>query len=442
MKPGARDTAFALGSRVGVLAIGLAIQSTLAWALGPEGRGSYAVCLLFATILGTVFTFGMDRAGQYFAASGRLAVPDSVRAMIAALLAGSALGVAVGWALISLDLPFFAKASRSSFYVSLSVIPFVAVQNAFVMVLIGMRKIGLVAIVTITSVAVQLAAALALVLGLGLGVQGALWSVVIADTVTIAVALGAFRREGWLRAGRVTLSSMGALAGYGVRYYVAKLSTMVHFRVGTLLLAFFVSPAEIGLFAAASQLTGRVTLISKAVEMALFPRVAGDERGRPELVARSGRVTMLAVAAVLCLLVALSWPIVAVVLSPEFLPAVPLIWIVAPGVLARSGANVLMTFYMATNRPAVCSWSVGLGMAANVLAILVLLPRFGLAGAAWAMTIGYVMSWSILLAAFHRSTGRGVVETWRPRRGDVVLLLDGVRQVCSVALRRRPAEGA
>ncbi len=442
MRNGASDAALALGSRVGVLLFSLAIQSALAWALGPEGRGSYAVCLLFATILATAFTFGVDRAGQYFSASGRMEVSDSVRAMLVALAVGSVMAAVVGRALLELDLPFFEKAGRSSFYVALVVVPFVAIQNSLVMILIGKRRMVAMAIVSLASVLVQLVAALVLVVWLRLGVNGALWSIVAAELVTIVVALAMLGREGWLARGPTTWSHIRSLLGYGVRYYVAKLSTMVHFRIGTLILAFFVSPMEIGFFAAASQLVARVTLVSKSVEMALFSRIAVDREGRADLVAASARVTTLAAAALLGLITALSWPIVVIILSPQFMPSIPLIWIIAPGVLVRSTSNVLMAYFMATNRPAVCSWSIGVGMLVNFLGIVVMLPVMGLAGAAWAMTAGYVVSGAILVDAFRRSTRMKLGETWRPRRDDVVMLADGMRMVIRSALRRRPAGGA
>lgn len=436
MRTGAGDTALALGSRVGVLVFSLAIQSTLAWALGPDGRGSYAVCLLFATVLATVFTLGVDRAGQYFAASGKMDVADSVRAMMVALVFGSLLAAALGRAMLELNLSFFAKADRSSFNVALVVIPFIAIQNSLVMILIGMRKMVAMTVVSLTSVVTQLVAAVILVLILRLGVDGALWSIVAAELLTIGVAVAYLRREGWVTRGRTTCAQMSQLLGYGVRYYVAKLSTMVHFRIGTLILAFFVPPMQIGFFAAASQLVARVTIVSKSVEMALFARIAIDREGRPELVAQSARVTMLAAAALLGLITALSWPIVVVILSPQFMPSLPLIWIIAPGILVRSGANVLMTYFMATNRPSICSWSIGIGMLANFVGILALLPTFGLAGAAWAMTIGYVVSGAVLFEAFRRATGEAFLDTWRPRRDDVVMLVDGVRHVITTTLRR------
>ncbi|MCK5596093.1 MAG: hypothetical protein KAJ04_01480, partial [Candidatus Eisenbacteria sp.] len=68
---GARDTAITFFTRLSVMAASLGIQSALAWLLGPAGRGSYAVCILFAMMLGVVFALSVDRAGQYLIASGR-----------------------------------------------------------------------------------------------------------------------------------------------------------------------------------------------------------------------------------------------------------------------------------------------------------------------------------------------------------------------------------
>jgi O-antigen/teichoic acid export membrane protein len=440
MKGGARDTAIALSARLGVLALSVGIQSTLAWMLGPGGRGSYAVCLLFATLLSTAFTLGMDRAGQYFAASGRMDVSESVRATIASMIIGSLAAIAVGRLLMLSDLSFFAKADRSSFYVALAIIPVAALQNSLVMLLVGMRRIGWMAVVSLTSVAVQLAAALVLVLGLRLGVNGALLSVIVAGAAAIAVALRLLARAGWASRGPVSWAAIKALAAYGVRYYVAKLSNLVHFRVGTLILAFFAGAPEIGLFAAASQLVSKVTLISKAVETALYARVASDEGGRPLLVAQTVRVTVLAAGLLLVLITALSRPIVTVVLSPRFLSSLPLIWIIAPGILVRSASNVLMAYFMGTNRPAVCSWSIGLGVLVNVVGIVALLPPLGLSGAAWAMTAGYAMSGLVLVASFRRVTGTRLADLWKPRRGDLVAVAEAIRGVRG-ALGRQPTVG-
>ena len=50
--------------RIGLVVPGLLVQGLLAWLL-PEGRGSYAVCLVFGTLLGMLFTPGAQSGAQY-----------------------------------------------------------------------------------------------------------------------------------------------------------------------------------------------------------------------------------------------------------------------------------------------------------------------------------------------------------------------------------------
>ncbi len=66
---GGKETLIVFATQLWTLAVGLGTQSVLAWMLGPAGRGEYAVCMLFGGIFGVIFTFGTDRAAQYFVMS-------------------------------------------------------------------------------------------------------------------------------------------------------------------------------------------------------------------------------------------------------------------------------------------------------------------------------------------------------------------------------------
>jgi O-antigen/teichoic acid export membrane protein len=419
---GARDSAIAFGSKLVLLVVSVGVQSGLAWWLGPEGRGSYAVCLMFAVILSAVFTLGVDRAGQYYMASKRMAAPTAVWTATVTLLVGAAVAMLVGWAVTRLDIAFLDRAQSSSFALSLVLIPFLTLHNAFVMMLVGGRRLGQMAIVSVLNVCVHLVATFVLVFVLRLAVNGALGAVLAANTASVGLAAFYLARGGSLRPARVRSSDVRALLSYGLRFFVAKMGNLVQFRIGVLVVAFFVPAGDVGLFAAASALISRVTLLPDALNMAVLPRVAGDSRGRPELVAQVSRITMVAVGAALIVLVALGRPIVTVFLSREFLPALPLIWIIAPGMLLRAASKVLMPYFMGTGRPAVCSWSVAVGTIINIGALISLLPLVGLPGAAWAMTLGYLGSSLVLAAAFLKTTGLGAAESWRVRRGDLALL--------------------
>ncbi len=422
MTSGTKDTQIAFASKVVVLLVSLAVQSSLAWLLGTDGRGSYAVCLLFATLLGTVLSFGIDTAGQYYVASGRMKRAEAVWSTLAALLVASAVAMVTGKILMEFDLAFLAKASRSSFMLALIVIPFSVIGQGSILLLIGMGRITWMAITSVATIIVQLVVALTLMIGFGLGVNGALMAILAAGLTSTVMATVDFARVGALGRTHLRFAHFRDLVTYGFRSYVAKLSAATYFRLGTMILAFFVPAAEIGIFAAGSGLVTRVLMIPTSIETALFARVAADGEGRPETVSQAARVSAMVSGACLLTLALLGRPIVALLLSPSFLRVVPLIWIMVPGVFVRAATKVLMSYFMGTDRPGTCSWATGLGMAVNVVALLALLPVYGLAGAAWAMTLGYFASSAILVVSFRIVSGMTVMQTWFPRAEDRAVL--------------------
>ena len=60
-RTGGQDVAIAFAARLGLAVFTLLIQGILAWLLLPEGRGSYAVCVVFGTVLGLLFTPGVEQ---------------------------------------------------------------------------------------------------------------------------------------------------------------------------------------------------------------------------------------------------------------------------------------------------------------------------------------------------------------------------------------------
>ena len=61
------------------------------------------------------------------------------------------------------------------------------------------------------------------------------------------------------------------------------------------------------------------------------------------------------------------------------------------------------------------------GLICTTLAFVLLYPRLGLAGAAWAMTLGFLVRSLVPLLAYQRA-GCSVVDTWRVGRQDFELL--------------------
>jgi len=422
VRSGLRSLAATFWARVAMVLLGIGTQSCLAWLLGPGGRGAYAVALLFATVLSLIFAVGIDVAGKYFVASKRCSLSEGVTNTVVYALLGSAAGIATGLALMHLPLAFLAKAPREAFVLALALIPLLMLRKALPELLTAVHAFGWFAILSVLGSLLQLALTFAFVWGLGWGVNGAVLAMVFSCLAVALLTLGVLRGSLGQQWVMPRLRELGRMLHYGLRYYVGKLSNLVNFQVGTMILAFLAEKEDIGLFAVAVTLTTRVLLVPESLSAVLVPRVAADKHGRPPLVAQSARVVLVICGGLLLVLCLVSTPVVRVFFSPKFLSAVPLVRILAAGVFVRSACKVFVPYLIGTDHPGIASIAVAAGVGVNLVLILVLMPLLHLPGAALAMTASYLVSSAILAFSFHRISGMGLLETWRFRKSDWAFL--------------------
>ena len=415
---GGRDTAIVFATQAGRVIFGLAIQSLLAWTLLPEGRGSFALCVVFASVLGVLFTPGAREGAQYFVMTNQATVSEGVCAALAICLAGGGFAIALAAPFVHSETTFFQQAETRSFYMALALVPVMAFSIAMERQLAALRRFGHLAAFSLLHVAVNVLVLLVLLWAGRLGVDGAVAAVIAAHGCTIALCARLLRRRHGLVLANPFRAPSARIVGYGLRFHPAGVGGALEMSAAVLILGLFASRAEIGLFATASALVFRLKMISDSVGNALLPRIAGS--GRPELTALCLRVVLCGTAAASLAVLAVSEPLVRTLFSEAFLPGVPLLWIIALGVLANACAGILGTYFKAIDRPGVVSWAVSLGLAANLIAIPVLYPAVGVASAAWGLTLGMSCRLVLLAAAFGRATGMGWLSIWLPRPGDAV----------------------
>ena len=294
---------------------------------------------------------------------------------------------------------------------------------------------------TLLQTAANGVAAVSLLLGLRLGVNGALAAVCIGDLVLITLCLRDLRRNAELAWETPSRSALAEVLRYGLRYHAARIGGSVDARVGVLLLGMLATRSEVGLFAVASGLMMRFAMISHSVASPLIPRAAQGEGGRPDLFAFCARVTTWVTGAALIALLASSVPVVSFLLSAEFLPIVPLLRIIAPGILVFAGSNVLTSYFRVVNRPGVCSWSAVAGLGANLVIVPLLYPAVGLPAAAWGMTVGFFVRSSVLSVAYYRATRTRPSLNWLLQRGDVTRIRSSARTMIGRIAGRSSAQG-
>jgi O-antigen/teichoic acid export membrane protein len=394
-----------LGAQIGGLAIGVATQSLLAWDLGPAGRGSYAICSIFGTIMPVAFSLALDRATQVKLATGELPLSSAVRlALMTSLAAGSA-GAIATLCLVEALPRFLSKSDPGSFALAALLMPVSFLFTFQLRLQTAVREFGGYLATTLAQ-GISNVVLIGFFVGvLGLGSKGAL--------VALLLSYGAGSWLGIVRLMKACVaeprSSAGppwsALRSYGTRAYPAMVGHMIDLNVGTLMLGVLGTRPEIGLFAAVSALVQRFLIVPQSLAEALLPRVAADPAGRPDIVTSASRmafaVTLLAALAFLVV----RRPVVTLLLSRDFLPALRLLWWMAAGMVIHASSTLLMPYFDGTGRPEVVSASIWVGLLVNVLTLILLYPVAGMDAAAIGFFASLLSRFAILYFAFWRFTG-------------------------------------
>ncbi len=434
----AHEVAQVFGTRIGVYGIGILGQSLLAYLLLPAGRGEYAVCVAFGSLLGVLFPISAAYGAQYYTVSGRISLSKCLCGAVGVCLAGSVVAAVVALPLIYSGTTFFRKADPAAFQLALWLVPLISVSSVAELQLAGLRRfMPLAGFLLLQSVTMVLGI-LVLAWKLDAGVNGALLALIAGYVVKLACCIGYLHKACGLRFELPSAAELRRIVGYGLRYHVAQVGNDVEPRIGVFVLGTLAGRADIGLFAAASTIMLRLGYLLSAVAPVLYPRVARNPARSMEAIGCSLRLICLTTAGAVAAFLAICEPVVRILLSEAFMPTVPLLWIMAPGVVAYAGANVFIAYFTGSDRPGICSSALWLSLTVNIAASLVLYPMLGIRSVAWAMTAGLFARGVFLAVTFHRTTGLSWRSLWLPRRGDASFLWGLVRSMLARGGRKFP----
>jgi len=413
-----KDITFTFIGRIVNAILVIIIQSCLAWFLLPDGRGSYAICLIYTTILTMLFSFGSDTAFIYFVASKRLNISESITYSILIGFVVSILSILIGFAVLQLPLSFTSKATPSDFHLALFYCPVFLLANIYIQLLTSLGQFYIYSILIVLREVNRLTFILIFVLWLSLGVKGALLANIISDFVMIFITLGLYKLKYHLNLVKPRLIHIRKILSYGMRYYFGRLSNLLNVQIGTIILAFFASKEEIGLFAVATALTVRIEMIPDSFFPVLFQRVANNKTDKLELIAQCARITGMICSTLLIILALFANPIIEILFSSDFLPSVNLVRILIIGTMARCVSKMFVPYILGTNHPGIASISVVIGLLTNIVMMYSFLPVYGLSGAAISVSMNYLISSLILTVSFIHLSGVTIQDLFVFRQSD------------------------
>ncbi|MDZ4180078.1 MAG: polysaccharide deacetylase family protein [Coriobacteriia bacterium] len=412
----ATSTLWGLASKLVTVAGNLLVGIIIARALGPEGKGAYAWVLQVVGILVVLLGMGLGTSNIYYVASGKVPIRTAVANSLALLpLTGS---IAAGACLLLIAGPLAPDDRFSSGMALLAVGLFVSTTLYTWLGAAAVGRSGLRprAIAGMTSVATVLVAAVVLwFLGMlsatSMVAAGVLGQVLA--TVVVIVAGGA---------PMLSLSpdwrALREMVGYSARSYVVELVNFIHLRIDIILLGWLATTATVGIYSVGVSLAEVARYVPGVAGAALFARASQVAGARgSELSARMSRLTVLLVVVSVLVFGLLAPLLIPALFGSAFSEAVTVLLVLLPGVAAISIAEVPGAYLF--SRKVIYWRTSAIVVALNVAINIVLIPRYGAAGAAVASSLTYTLLMVIVIALMRRESGLGVRDILVPTPDDV-----------------------
>jgi O-antigen/teichoic acid export membrane protein len=414
------DVAGTFGTRMITMAFGVFTGIITARALGPENRGIFALVVLLPASFVTLSKFGQGVASVYFirrekeevsqVASNVLlfAVCVSVVLVTIALmfreqLLDSFLRGVPGWALVAV----------------MPLIPILLVESYLYGVLQATDRFRVYNTRLLCEAVFTLAGMAVALLFLKAGLEGALAVAVGVRLVMASWVVLTVHRGSPLRL-RFDVPLFRRMIRYGLKSHVQIIASHFHFKAGVYLVAYFLSPAQVAFYVIASRLAEHILWLPQSLGMALFPRLAGsDPQQAHRMTASAVRQSLFLTAAVAAVLAVSGRFLITTWYGAEYEPAARPLMIACAGIVMMSMFVLLSRNFTSRNKQGMNIVAAYTALGGNLALNVVLVPRYGITGAAVATAISYTAAAMLLFVFFLKDSKLPWHEVLIVRRADI-----------------------
>ncbi|MDO8962982.1 MAG: polysaccharide biosynthesis C-terminal domain-containing protein [Coriobacteriia bacterium] len=417
-----RSSAWVFAAQVGKTALSIPVGILLARILGPSGKGAVSVVQTVAAMAVALLNLGMPSAVMWLAARGRASAKGSLAlggifAAGAISLAGAAVllfGPKAAAARIGLESPLLLA------FAAAAIVP--SMMGYFSdHYLLGRGAIRGMAIADVAALAGQLA-----ILGV-LAVTGTL-TVGSAVLVWLATASGSVLYKSWLAMRTGAGDGRGEHAGvraivrdgraYAIKAWLGNTVNLLSLRQDVLLLAALGGTREVGVYSVGVAAAELAWYIPNALQSVATVKFASEDDSL-ELVQRLNRSAWPFTLVFGLVILAVLGPLIPLVYGAPFSASVLPLALLLPGVVATSMSSPLSAWLSGKGYPGDPAAANVVNMLVNLGVNILLIPRFGAAGAAIASSISYSAASAVILWRFRLRSGSRLSPALVPRWADL-----------------------
>lgn len=415
-----KDSIITFFSRILIRLLGIIPGIIIARALGPEGKGEYALLLLVVYLCYAFFKGGVEDANVYYIANKRYSTEEIVSNSIpiALLLGLSSVGI------FSLLFPYiqqlFLQGVNSLFiFIIIWEVPVLVVTRYLQNILLGLGRIVKYNLIEIFSTAVIIIMVPVLILVFKLGVMGAvissLCSVLLAGVVAMTF-VGKYCKMEF----KFNPKIIKDLLIYGIKGHLGEIIYVFYTHLDIIMVSYFLGIKFVGFYSIALNVQ-MIWYIPFAIGIVLFQKVSSsslEEANRLSSIACRNTFFITTIMAFFCFIG--SYYFIPILYGYRFVPSIKPLWMLLPGMVFLSGSKILNSYLFGRGKRMIYTYSCSVAFVINLVLNYLLIPKWGMIGAAFATSFSYFVYMSFMLFQYLKISKNSILETLLVRRADFI----------------------
>lgn len=391
--------------------------------LGPEEKGKYDLIISAITLLSLILSFSLPSGIIYIIASKKSGILKLIKILSLFSILQFILTYAIFLLEINTQKTFLTNILFPKISINYSLIAIIAIYlffniqtHYFKAILIGYQRI-------IKTNQYDLISKIFLPIFLLLGIPfinyleqktsyiSYLWITLFCIIITNLLYLSALRE--YFRSTLTYPSNIYKIIRFSAPCYLSNVLQLLNYRIDIFFVAYFSnSISEVGFYTLAATLVQLIWLFPNSMKTVIFAKVAHEsqQRDKVEVTIIAARIVFI-ISIILGILMAVTSPyILPVVYGNDFKPVILPLILLLPGVIIFSLTRIFASYLAGIGNTRVNLFASSFGFIATILMDIMLIPNYGINGAAIASTVSYLISTLITLGSISHQTNQTIFE--------------------------------
>lgn len=430
-----------LGLRLALVLVVVSNALLLARLLGPQEFGEYFLFLRVVSVLAILADLGLSQSANAFYGrhkEWRGSIHRTILRLLPILCLGTTIfGGLTLWLGGDVLLPHMTRFFTTAAFAAL---PLSLYANLWNSMMIGMGRIWRVNLLQLVMCSVSLILTVIFVAGLSGGLLLAAINYLFVMLVQFVVmVVMAFRISPAEQLGDPPRELTQQMLHFGLRGYLGSVSSLLWTRIPVFILNATHGAVAVGVFSIGQQVVEKLLLPVHSVRDVIYEKMSVLPAPiAPLAMNRYLRLTWWGMVVIVLLGLVIAPVAVVMLLGPAYASAVDVMRFLLAGAAFAAISLLLDTFFINhLHRPGLVSIVVWLKVVVGLTLAVLLIPKFGVKGAAGAMAFTQIFGAAVYVALYLRVTGTRMSELMFIHDHDVTLLREQVMTV----LRLREGKG-